>query len=207
MEKNIQIHHHQIRLEGRIDLYSDRWAAIVCHPHPLYGGDMDNTVVNAICQEFSEKKITTLRFNFRGAGASTGTFDDGIGEQADVRAVIDWLRSHDYQQIILAGYSFGAAVNAHLLAKGCDVQDHIMISPPVDFMDFQDILSLPSTGLVVTGEEDTFATPGAVEKQIRRWQIFPQYQVLPNCDHFYSGQMSALKTCLADYLEKKKYCT
>jgi len=175
-------------------------AAVICHPHPLYGGNMDNPVVMTISDVFFEKGFTTLRFNFRGTGNSTGMFDNGNGEQEDVRAALAWLIDNGYQNICLAGYSFGARMNAAVVSKGCDIQDHIMVSPPVGFMSFDDIKKMPATGLIVTGDNDEIAPKDMIQAHINRWQIDPQYEIIKGCDHFYSGCQDKLKVILTDYL-------
>ncbi len=187
------------RLEAVLDTNTSPRAVVVSHPHPLYGGNMDNAVVTTIADAFFEKGFTTLRFNFRGTGNSTGRFDEGRGEQEDVRAVVAWLRENGYPQIILAGYSFGARMNAWVVSKGLDVQDHIMVSPPVGFMSFEEIKTLPSTGLIITGADDDIAPPGLIAGHIHRWGISPSYHVIDDCDHFYSGCLGKLKAVLKEY--------
>ena len=139
MELSITIECGNIKLEGSLRKNTSQNAVIICHPHPLYGGNMENPVVMTIADSFFEKGFTTLRFNFRGTCNSSGMFDNGKGEQDDIRAAISWLMENDYQKIILAGYSFGAKMNALVVSKGCKIEDHIMVSPPVGFMNFDDI--------------------------------------------------------------------
>ena len=200
MESQVTIHCKPVRLEGVLDQKSSQKAVIICHPHPLYGGDMDNPVVMAIAEAFSEKGATTLRFNFRGTGNSTGAFDNGTGEQEDIRAALDFLMDKGFQSITLAGYSFGARMNAAVVSKGCRIEDHIMVSPPVAVMSFDDIEQMPYTGLIVTGRNDEIAPPDLIEKHIQRWGISPRFDIIENCDHFYSGGLKKLRTLLTDYL-------
>lgn len=199
-DSNIFIVSGENRLEAALDAKGFSNAVVVSHPHPLYGGNMDNAVVMTIADAFLEKGFATLRFNFRGTGNSTGRFDEGRGEQEDVRAVVSWLRENGYPKIWLAGYSFGARMNAWAVSKGLDVQDHIMVSPPVGFMSFDEIETLPSTGLIITGADDDIAPPGLIAGHIHRWRISPQYQVIDGCDHFYSGCLGKLNTILKTYL-------
>src|SRR6266540_978811 len=105
----------ELSLEGLLHLPEQTPAPgiVVCHPHPMYGGDMHNNVVDAICDTAVAEGIAALRFNFRGAGASEGRYDNGVGEQDDVRAALTYLRGLpevDSARVALAGYSFGAAV-------------------------------------------------------------------------------------------------
>ena len=145
-----------------------------------------------------------MRFNFRGTGKSTGAFDNGTGEQEDIRSAMDYMADQGFLDITLAGYSFGARMNAALVSRGCRVDDHIMVSPPAGFMSFDDIEQMPSTGLVVTGRNDEIAPPGLVEKHIKRWGISPRFDIIENCNHFYSGGLKKLRILLADYLSGKE---
>ncbi len=204
MESKIIIHCKTIMLEGILDRNSLQKAVIVTHPHPLYGGNMDNPVVKTIAGAFSEKGFATLRFNFRGTGDSTGAFDNGKGEQEDIRAAMDFLLGKGFEKIHLAGYSFGSRMNAALVSEGCEVEDHIMVSPPVAFMSFDDIEKMPHTGLIVTGRNDEIAPPDLVLQHIKRWGISPRCDIIEHCDHFYSGSLKKLKAILTDYLSEKK---
>ncbi|NOX35343.1 MAG: alpha/beta hydrolase [Deltaproteobacteria bacterium] len=200
MSTPVIIEYENIKLEGVLHENSFQKAVVISHPHPLYGGNMDNPVVMAISESFFEKGFTTLRFNFRGACNSTGMFDNGNGEQDDIRAAISYLVENKYKQICLAGYSFGARMNAMVVSKGCKIKDHIMVSPPAGFMSFDDIEKMPSTGLIVTGANDDIAPGALVQEHVNRWKIAPGFEVIENCDHFYSGCLDKLKTILTEYL-------
>jgi len=204
MEARITIECQKIRLEGRLNRNSSQRAVIVCHPHPLYGGDMDNPVVMCIAGAFFEKGFTTVRFNFRGTGKSTGAFDNGAGEQEDIRSAMGYMTDQGFQGIALAGYSFGARMNAVLVSQGCRIDDHIMVSPPAGAMSFDDIEKMPCTGLIVTGRKDEIAPPELIARHIKRWGITPRFDIIENCDHFYSGCLHKLNTLVADYLSKKE---
>ncbi|MCF6248116.1 MAG: alpha/beta hydrolase [Desulfobacula sp.] len=200
MESNIRFSSGDFTLEGILNEQSGRDAVVICHPHPLYGGNMDNPVVMTIARAFFEKGFTTLRFNFRGADNSTGKFDEGIGEQDDVKAALSFLDEKGYANRTLAGYSFGARMNASIVSIGCEVKDHIMVSPPVGFMSFDDIENMPSTGLIITGRNDDIAPPALVEKHIKRWKIDSKFKIIEDCDHFYSECLDDLQGVLTDYL-------
>ncbi|MBT4197226.1 alpha/beta hydrolase [Desulfobacula sp.] len=200
MELSITIECGNIKLEGRLRKNTSKKAVVICHPHPLYGGNMDNPVVMTIADSFFEKGFTTMRFNFRGTCNSTGMFDNGTGEQEDIRAALSLLTEKGYKQIWLAGYSFGARMNASLVSKGCEIKDHIMVSPPVGFMNFDDIEKMTSTGLIITGANDEIAPPGKVKGHINRWKIDPRFEIIEDCDHFYSKSLPRLKAVLIDYL-------
>jgi len=91
-------------------------------------------------------------------------------------------------------------MNALVVSKGCKIEDHIMVSPPVGFMSFDDIEKMFCTGLIITGANDEIAPAELVQGHINRWQINPRYEIIKDCDHFYSGCLGKLKTILTDYL-------
>ncbi|MBU1195316.1 MAG: alpha/beta hydrolase [Proteobacteria bacterium] len=208
MENLIEINFEHVCLEGLIHKKSDQKAVIVCHPHPLYGGSMDNPVVTAVADSFFVKGYTTLRFNFRGVGNSTGAFDDGVGEQDDVRAATAMLVKDGFKKIVLAGYSFGAWINTQVMADGCNmpdhlaahIADHIMVSPPVGFMRFDDIDTLCRTGLIICGDCDEYAPVPMIETCIKKWRISSRLEIIKNGDHFYSASLGTLRKILEDYL-------
>ena len=191
-----------IEIEGVIsEVAASKKAVVITHPHPLYGGNMNNSVVLSIAEAFDHCGYSSLRFNFRGTGASQGQFDDGNAEQKDVKSAIAVLQERGYEQIVLAGYSFGSRVNASLMASGLSVADHIMVSPPVAFMSFENISTLPDTGLIVTGKDDDIALPQKIYADLDRWGIKPVVEVIAHCDHFYSGCLKELETIICRYLD------
>ncbi len=201
MEQPVIIPCSGIELEGMLDKQPAGRAVVMTHPHPLYGGNMDNMVVMQVVKRFSQLGFTTLRFNFRGTGKSTGTHADGIGEQEDVRAAVGFLEKQGATSIVLAGYSFGSRINAAVVSAGIKIDDHIMVSPPAAFMSFDEIETLPRTGLILTGENDEIAPSGMIKDLIRKWDLETRFEILDGCDHFYSGCLKQLDQCLTDYLE------
>ncbi len=200
MASHVIIPCQNVRLEGLLHLNPESSKGVVItHPHPLYGGDMDNPVVQQIADSFFEAGFSTLRFNFRGTGNSSGMFDDGVGEQDDVRAALEYLKSQQVTDLYLAGYSFGAWVNAHVVSSGVNIQDHIMVSPPAGFISFDSIEALSDTGLIITGEDDEIAPVDQILSLISRWQIHPLFKVIKNGDHFYSGTIHKLAAVLSSY--------
>jgi uncharacterized protein len=200
METALIIHNQTIRLQAMLGKGTSNRGVVITHPHPLYGGNMDNPVVDQAVSAFSRKGFTTLRFNFRGTGGSSGMYDNGHGEQTDVIAALGFLKDQGCDTLYLAGYSFGSRVNASVVAGGYDIFDHIMISPPVAFMSFDDIAVLPSTGLIITGQNDDIAPPKRIQAHIDRWGITPQFDIIPGCDHFYDKRLDSLQKSLSDYL-------
>ena len=203
MSSQITIDCKEIKLEAVLNENSLQKAVIITHPHPLYGGNMDNSVVMSIEKAFFNRGFTTLRFNFRGTCNSTGMFDDGNGEQDDVLAALAFLKQKKgFERILLAGYSFGAKITAKLVAEGCDIDDHIMVSPPVGFMSFDDIESMPHTGLIVSGDNDEFAPSSLIQDHITRWGIKVKYEIVKDCDHFYSNNLDKLENIIELYLKE-----
>jgi hypothetical protein len=193
---------HQI--EAALDQSATASGVIVTHPHPLYGGTMSNPVVETIAAAYRQKGHTTLRFNFRGVGQSQGSYGDGIGEQQDVRSALSYLRSLGIENIGLAGYSFGAWVNALVSCEDRRVADMIMVSPPVAFLDFGQVHSLPCLKLVISGSEDDIAPSGLIRNLVPNWNPQARFEVIPGCDHFFGGHLTKLEELLAGYLPHVK---
>jgi len=113
-EERILFDAQGVKIEGRLGGDCARGAVVITHPHPLYGGDMDNPVVESVARAYAEKGMATLRFNFRGVGRSQGRYDEGMGEQEDVTGAVAHVRELGAGSVDLAGYSFGAWVNARV---------------------------------------------------------------------------------------------
>lgn len=190
-----------ICLEGYLNRQETDKAAVLAHPHPLYGGNMDVPVICRMAACFQAAGIATLRFNFRGTGGSSGKFDEGRGEQDDVKSALGFLSDLGYDQLFLAGYSFGAWVNAHVVSAGVKVCDHIMVSPPAAMLSFDPVAQLPNTGLIITGENDDLAPAYLVADLLSKWKISPRVEVLSDVDHFYVGALDKLGDVLTGYLK------
>jgi len=178
MEKHLSFLSDNLKIEALMEFKSARKGIVITHPHPLYGGDMHNPVVDTIRKAYRKKGYTTLRFNFRGTGQSQGKYDDGHGEQADVRAAVDKLRVDGLEEIHLAGYSFGAWVNARLVSAGLSIKQMVMVSPPVAMINFSDVGTLDSLGLVVTGGRDDIAPAEEINKMMETWNKAANLEVI-----------------------------
>ena len=167
-------------------------AVVVCHPHPLYGGDMGSSVVVAICEGLGAEGIGALRFNFRGVGGSEGSFGGGSEERGDVRAALDYLEGEpgvDGGRIGLAGYSFGALVA--LAAVDERVRGLAAVSPPLAMQDFSG-REVRCPSLFVFGGEDAVA-PAERLREISPALLGEQRAVVvPGADHFWWGQEEVL---------------
>jgi alpha/beta superfamily hydrolase len=200
MDKTVTFISNGLSIEGQLAQGDHPKGVVVTHPHPLYGGDMHNNVVAAVSHTYQKIGCTTLRFNFRGVGGSQGSYDDGVGEQEDVRAAVAYLADSGIRQIDLAGYSFGAWVNALAVNDGLKIDNLIMVSPPVAFIDFKSIANLSSLKLVVTGERDDIAPAGMVESLYPAWSPTAKFEVIQGADHFYGGYTNQLEAVLTNFL-------
>ncbi len=163
---------------------SPRAAAVVCHPHPEYGGDMDNTVVVAVADALVAAGVAALRFNFGGVGRSEGSYGGGPAEVADVRAAIAVLRRElPAVPLVVVGYSFGAWVGSQAAADDTDVARMIAVAPPITFFDWTFAASLPVPLAVVVGDRDQFCPLARLEKLA----LPMEKTILPGADHFFAG--------------------
>lgn len=191
-----------VSLEARSTNTPGSALGVVCHPHPEFGGSMDNNVVLAACQVLSDLGLGALRFNFRGVGGSTGEHGGGAAEVADVvaacahaRAAAGGVAPH------LLGYSFGSRVALMALQGDLDVASAVLIAPPVDVMDFGSLALTAVPCLIVVGDSDDFCSVS----RLRRWlaaQAGPQPElvVLPGVDHFYVGREAEVQAAIRGFL-------
>lgn len=185
-----------IELEGLLSATDSGLGAVICHPHPIFGGTMRNPVVAAITAAYRAHGVTTLRFNFRGVGASGGAYGAGDGEREDVRAAVAHLRSRGCGRVALAGYSFGAWINA---LGGCPADGAwhmLMVSPPIHFLDFSPVGSLPCLKMVVAGDDDDFISERGLRDMLAVWNPSSRLEFIRYADHFYGDVMDRLAEVL-----------
>lgn len=199
-EEKVSFHSGALRLEGLLEKGPGERGVVLCHPHPLYGGDMHNNVVRILAGVFREHHYSTLRFNFRGVGGSEGGFDEGKGEQEDVEAALRYLRGLGLKHLDLAGYSFGAWVCALGLETFDLAERVIMVSPPAGFIDFGFLGYSEKIKLVIVGVQDEIADCRAVEKMVPRWNPAAAFHPIDGADHFYGGKAEELKGIIDDFL-------
>ena len=199
LEKKIKICCGKIELDGLFQYTSNEKIAIITHPHPLYGGNMENSVVELLQEELAKKGYSTLRFNFRQVKMEgKGNDEDSI---KDLKAAICFLNEQGLNKsLLLAGYSYGSWINTLTVSKGLKISDSIMISPPIAFLDYKDIKALPSPGLVVTGTNDEIAPPALVKKSVAEWNLKLKLEIIKGCDHFYGGYADKLQEIISTYL-------
>lgn len=176
--------------------------AIVCHPHPLMGGTMDNKVVTTLARVCRDAGLIAIRFNFRGVAASAGSFDQGIGEQSDVLALAQWAQTQfALPWRVLAGFSFGSYVSAQVLAGlaangllyDMAAQPALwLVAPPVTRFALS-AQSLPAGTRVIYGDADEVVDPTAIADWLAAASSDVQITVVPDAGHFFHGQLGVLK--------------
>ena len=172
--------------------------AIVCHPHPLFGGTMDNKVVTTVARALHETGTPTVRFNFRGVGASAGEYDQGVGETADADAVASWgaLRWPG-RDLVIAGFSFGAYVALRLALQR--VPRHLItIAPALELFAAFGMAVPQCPWLVVQGDADEVVDPKAVINWVNGLAPKPRLVVLPGVGHLFHGRLPELRDAVVD---------
>ena len=199
-EKEITFKSGSLKIQGLLEEHPGEKGVVVTHPHPLYGGDMHNHVVDTVCQAFQEREYTCLRFNFRGVGLSQGEHDNGVGEQDDVMAALDHLAAQGKEEIDLVGYSFGAWVNAQGIDKYHQVKRMIMVSPPVNAMDYSFLSYNPKIKLVISGSQDEIAGTQGIKEGLLTWNPEAILRIIDGADHFYGSRTDELKRLIVEFL-------
>ena len=192
-----------ITIEGLFRSTGGDRGAVITHPHPLYGGNMFNNVVESLVRMYQRAGYSTLRFNFRSVGASEGEYDNGRGEQEDVKAALHHLSRKGKKILDLAGYSFGSWVNALAISEVDTVERMVMISPPVAFMDFSSVGYTPQIQLVIAGSHDQIAPPELIENLLPTWNPGAHLEVIDGADHFYVGYTGKLESVLTAYFKNR----
>ncbi len=179
-------------------------AALVCHPHPLYGGTMHNKVVYHAMKALSGFGFPVLRFNFRGAGLSDGEHDKGQGEQADVRAALDWLEAELPLPVIFCGFSFGAATGLRVCCADKRVAGVISLGTPVEAegrlytYHFLQQCSLPK--LFVSGAQDQY---GPTENIRKLFDLAPEPKklvIIEDAGHFFEGHLAEMQAAIQEWV-------
>ena len=195
-------------LEGALSVPSAAPAGVVIsHPHPLYGGDMDNPVVTAAVEACAAQGLATLRFNFRGVGASKGAWDEGRGEQDDVRSALALLRQRlpPNARLALAGYSFGASMSSRVAAGGPPPAGLALIAPPLAAPGWQPPAKLQVDGpvLLIAGRNDHICPPEALAA-FGRTLPGATVTILDGTDHFFLTALAPLETALSGWAGRLK---
>jgi hypothetical protein len=197
------------RIQGRYQHSKQENAPVVLllHPHPQWGGTMNNKVVYNLFNIFTRRGFSALRFNFRGVGRSQGVFDSGPGELADAAAALDWIQSHnpDAPRCWIAGFSFGAWIGMQLLMRRPEIEGFISIAPPANLYDFSFLAPCPSSGLVVHGSDDELVPPAEVaalaKKLSTQRDITVDYREVEGAGHAFSDHLDDLIELASEYLD------
>ncbi len=190
----------EARLEDPAPGVAPAVVGVVCHPHPLYGGTMQNKVVHTLARAMQELGAPTVRFNFRGVGASAGSYDGGTGELEDALAVCAWARRRwGCQALWLAGFSFGSAV---ALQAAADVQPRslVTVAPPVGRIIVSPVERPACPWLVVQGDHDELVDVVQVRRWVDEFVPPPRLVVLNEAEHFFHGRLGELRSTVLEFL-------
>jgi alpha/beta superfamily hydrolase len=177
-------------------------AAVIAHPHPLFGGTMDNKVVTTLARVYKELGFSqVIRFNFRGVGKSEGQYAEGLGEQEDLKTVVAWAKQTT-PAIWLAGFSFGSYVAASV-AAAVACQHLTCVAPPVERFAFDKLTPFSCPWLVVQGEQDEVVEAHQVFQWLQGLAHQPSLIRMPTASHFFHGQLLELRAQLVSQLNKQ----
>lgn len=180
-------------------------AVIVCHPHPLHGGSMDNNVVYSISETLTQALLASFKFNFRGVGGSQGEFGQGIGEQEDVKAAISFLstvKEVDSKRIGLAGYSAGAGFALPVGLNDVRITALAAVSPPLPMFNFDFLRSCPKPKLLISGSRDDIIPADQFLKFCQNLPEPKECESIEGADHFWWGYESRLAAKVAAFFTK-----
>ena len=183
--------------------------ALILHPHPEYGGTMNNKVVVETFNVFKENNFSVCRVNFRGVGRSDGRFDNGQGELADAAAALDWIEreNFDNSQCWIAGFSFGSLIAMQLLMRRPEINRFVAISPQPNVYDFSFLSPCPTSGAIIYGKNDELVSFDSVNELIKRLNsqkgISIDFNTINDANHFFSKSEINLIKILNKYIKKE----
>ena len=197
------------RLEGRYhkSTIKDAPIAVVLHPHPLHGGNMNNRVVYTLYNAFADSGFSVLRFNFRGVGRSQGSYDSGAGELSDAAYAFDWLQQVNTTSNLcwIGGYSFGALIAMQLMMRRPEIEGFVSVAPPADSEDFSFLAPCPSSGIIIHGEDDTDVPVESVKKLASKLDgqknISVRFQSIKGTDHFFKDKIEEISSAASTYIQ------
>jgi alpha/beta superfamily hydrolase len=188
-----------VTLEGRFLPGTAGPGVVIAHPHPRFGGSMNNNVVWTAERAFHRRGFATLCFNFRGVGRSTGTHGEGEAAAGDVAAALDFLGGRNPGPLYLVGYSFGAFAAGRALLRGLAVQGAVFIAPPIAFMDLSWLPRVPGLRLVVAGDQDDICPLADLRQLLAETANAPEIRVIAGADHFFGSREEELFQVLRDF--------
>lgn len=175
---------------------------LICHPHPRFGGTLDNKVVYSLARSALATGLTAVRFNFRGVGKSEGVYDEGRGELEDAETVLAYARAQQTGALLLSGFSFGSAV-ALRLAQRVAADGMISIAPPLSYFDGEAPPLPDCPWLVVHGDEDDVVAWQDTLARIETWSARPQIEIIQGAGHFFHGQLTDLRQRVEPFLRAR----
>lgn len=182
------------------------FVALVCHPHPLFGGTMHNKVVYQAAKAIHARGAPVLRFNFRGAGLSEGFHDRGEGEQDDVRAALDFLaREFRGRPVLLAGFSFGSYVGLRVGCQDERVRRLVGLGLPVDNGDMSFLRDCAKPKLIVQGTVDQFGSRAKLESLFSALPEPKRLVLVENADHFFTGKLEQVGSAIGAWIDELQY--
>ena len=201
------------RLEARYhhDSASDSPIALILHPHPQFGGTMNNPIVHRLYYMYHERGFSVLRFNVRGVGRSQGYFDNGPGELADAASALDWLQlvKPDARSCWIVGVSFGTWIAMQLLMRRPEIDGFICVAPPANLYDYSFLAPCPSSGLMINGDKDRVVPSTSVGELAGKLKtqrgIKIDHEVVPGANHFFEGEdkLDALVNSVGSYVDRR----
>lgn len=198
----------ELRLEGVVSVPEGSGpfpAVIVCHPHPLYGGSMDNNVVDSLCRAINEASLISFKFNFRGVGQSQGRYGHGAGEQEDVSAAIAYVTGVagvDAEKLGLAGYSAGAGFALPVGVRDGRVKALAAVSPPLSMFDFSPLSDCSKPKLLILGSNDDLVPASRFEQFCRGLPEPREYVTVDGADHFWQGFEAGLASKVSAFFAR-----
>ncbi|OFW79892.1 MAG: alpha/beta hydrolase [Alphaproteobacteria bacterium RIFCSPLOWO2_01_FULL_40_26] len=199
------------RLEGRYHQNDNPKSPVILllHPHPLYGGTMNNKVVYSLYRRFVENGFSVLRINFRGVGKSQGKFDNGAGELLDATAAVNWLHDQNMEasEYWIAGFSFGAWIALQTVMRRPELENYILVAPPASKYDFNFIVPCTSAGLVIQGGKDEITKESdsakLAEKLAARDGADVIYQAIHGADHFFKDHLKEFEEVVDKHIKHR----
>ena len=204
MEEHVTFAVGTLTLEGLLSLPSQsaQIGAVVCHPHPLYGGEMHNNVVSALVNAFQAAGIATLRFNFRGVGNSEGEHDEGNGEVDDVKAAVTYLLSRQaVSTVVVAGYSFGSMVGLRAGAEDERVHKLIGVALPIGFRDPSFLHTVKKAKLLISGDHDNYSPVPGLNDLMTKMSDPKALVIVDGADHFFWGREGNIAEAAVEFLQ------
>jgi alpha/beta superfamily hydrolase len=179
--------------------------AVLCHPHPLRGGDMKNYVIAALWEALSCQGFAVIRFNFRGVGRSEGAYDEGVGEADDVLSALAFLGSRqgvDPARLAVAGYSFGAWTSSRAARRVPEVRALALVAPPLSAFPMDDVKSDTRPKLAIVGDRDEYCPSALFRAWFDGLSAPKEEAVVQGADHFFGGQEVSVAETTARFLAK-----